>query len=132
MVSSKEQIRVQSKYYYMRHKDVICKKVKKWQLENKEKRNASIRKNYANQKLRVLNHYGHKCACCGESRIEFLTIDHINNDGNIQRKALGYKGNQFRRIIKLGFPKDLQILCANCNYAKAYYGICPHKEKDNE
>src|SRR3989442_12559185 len=29
----------------------------------------------------LLNHYGRTCRCCGEGNTFFLTIDHINNDG---------------------------------------------------
>lgn len=46
------------------------------------------------QRLRneVIIHYGGdppKCACCGEDNIGFLTLDHINNDGNKDRQLHG-------------------------------------------
>lgn len=79
----------------------------------------------------VLDHYGQKCNCpcgCGVTKFEWLTIDHINNDGAEQRRALKREGktnsNQYARAIKAGFPNDLQILCMNCNSAKANYGGC--------
>lgn len=79
----------------------------------------------------VINHYGGKCACCGISQIQFLTIDHINNDGAIQRKMNGVQrtsGNRFYMwIIKNNFPKDLQVLCWNCNCSKGFYGFDPHQ-----
>lgn len=28
-----------------------------------------------------------------------------------------------------GYPDGFQTLCHNCNMAKGFYGICPHKEK---
>ena len=31
-------------------------------------------------------------------------------------------------IIKNNFPKGFQILCHNCNSAKAVYGKCPHEK----
>src|SRR3990167_7668757 len=33
-----------------------------------------------------------KCACCGEKEIDFLCIDHINENGSEDRKRLGNKG----------------------------------------
>lgn len=80
--------------------------------------------------------YGNKCACCEESNPLFLTIDHINNDGyklrprNDQGRyhSLQFSGHYYRKIVKAGFPKDLQLLCWNCNCGKARNkGICPHK-----
>lgn len=78
-------------------------------------------------RLKVLFHYGMICACCGEKNIEFLTIDHINNDGNEQRKT--FKTDFYIWIIKNNYPYDLQVLCQNCNSAKNIYGYCPHKFK---
>ena len=80
-------------------------------------------------KQTVLNHYGQKCNCscgCNITKFEHLTIDHKNNDGAEQRRAQGSHGGDanYRRIIKAGFPDDLQVLCWNCNCAKEYYGGC--------
>lgn len=79
----------------------------------------------------ILNYYGNRCVCCGESHPEFLCIDHINNDGAKQRKKINLSAGSgsYSWIIRNDFPDDLQILCANCNMAKAYYGVCPHQKK---
>ena len=87
----------------------------------------------------VLAAYGGKCECCGEATPEFLTIDHIYNDGNNHRKEGQYTRegtpgpSLYRTLRKEGFPKGrVQILCWNCNCAKGKYGSCPHqKEKTN-
>ena len=81
-------------------------------------------------RMEVMIHYGGnppKCACCGENQYEFLCIDHINNDGGKQRRLLG-NGHMIYWIRK-NYPKDLRILCHNCNMAKGFYGECPHKIK---
>lgn len=71
------------------------------------------------RKEKILKHYGGKCASCGETTPEFLCIDHINNDGNIERKKLGLRGgNLYGHIIKNNFPDTYQILCFNCNHKK--------------
>lgn len=90
--------------------------------------------NKRSEKLRqlkqtVLNHYGQRCNCpcgCTVTNFRHLTIDHRNNDGSRQRKAQGIHGGHanYRIIIKAGFPDDLQVLCFNCNCAKAFYGGC--------
>ena len=83
------------------------------------------------RKVLVLEHYGGKCSCCGETKIEFLTLDHVNNDGKTHREQLGMSsGGFYNWIIKNDFPSEpkLQVLCWNCNMAKAHYGCCPHKK----
>jgi hypothetical protein len=80
---------------------------------------------------KIFDHYGRTCACCGESNLGLLSIDHINNDGYKQR--INKKNNSgysyYYKIVKDGFPNDLQILCFNCNCGKMRNkGICPHKQ----
>lgn len=65
----------------------------------------------------IIEHYGGKCACCGESHFEFMVIDHIKGGGTKIRKSMGNIREYFE-IVKQGFPPDRQILCANCNQAK--------------
>lgn len=73
----------------------------------------------------VLTHYGFMCQCCGEAREQFLAVDHINNDGNSHRKALR-KTSINPWLVRNNFPPGFQLLCHNCNMAKALYGECPH------
>jgi len=86
---------------------------------------------YYYAKIEVIEHYGGKCSCCGENRIEFLCLDHMNNDGHMHkvngRRLGGY--NLYARLLRENFSTDfeLQVLCHNCNAAKAGYGYCPHK-----
>jgi len=83
-------------------------------------RNAAIRQE-------VLDHYGNKCVCCGETTPEFLAIDHINGGGNKHRKEVGGSGPvMYRWLKKNNYPEGFQILCHNCNMAKGFYGACPH------
>jgi len=84
------------------------------------------------QKRLVINYYGNKCFCCGEENIQFLTIDHINNDGCKQNK--NERIGLYRWIIKNNFPKNIfQVACYNCNCARdKNNGICPHQQKLTE
>lgn len=83
------------------------------------------------KKLRsdILLAYGGSCACCGESRHEFLAIDHINNDGASHRRQLG-SDRIYSWLKRNGFPRDrFQLLCHNCNCSKGLYGYCPHQRE---
>jgi hypothetical protein len=77
-----------------------------------------------------LNHYGKTCNCCGEKIIQFLTLDHVGGNGNIQRKKLfGYNisgVHMYRWLKKNNFPDNFRILCMNCNWATRYRKACPH------
>jgi len=77
----------------------------------------------------VVEKYGGVCACCGEPRFEFLTIDHVNNDGGVERKAdqKAQGRSWFLRLRREEKRSDLQVLCWNCNLAKLHFGECPHK-----
>ncbi len=80
----------------------------------------------------VYSHYGNQCACCGLADTRFLSIDHINNDGYLDRgnnKERRSGSQVIKKIIRDKFPDDLQLLCFNCNMGKSRNkGVCPHKE----
>jgi len=89
-----------------------------------------VNKYYKKTRVIALNHYGHKCACCGETGYEFLTFDHVNNDGKKHREQI--KVSSFPLwLIRNNFPLEpkIQILCWNCQEAKAHYGHCPHEKE---
>lgn len=79
----------------------------------------------------VLWHYSkgtYQCACCGETNRNFLTVDHINNDGYKERENSDWFGIA-RWLIKNNLPEGIQILCMNCNFARYHNGgTCPHIE----
>jgi len=81
-------------------------------------------------KVEVMSHYGGKCACCGETEMAFLTIDHVNGDGAAHRRELRAAGGTlYRWLQKNDYPQgDYQCLCMNCNFAKSknFWG-CPHE-----
>lgn len=85
-------------------------------------------------KMEMILAYGGKCFCCGEKGIEFLTIEHINNDGKAHREELGGLGIKVWLDLKRrGWPKDgFTILCWNCNCAKKYGKFCMHDTEQYE
>lgn len=68
--------------------------------------------------------YGGECACCGETQLEFLQIDHIDGNGAAHRQDLGYS-EIYSWLRARAWPPGFQVLCANCNWAKQL-GVCPH------
>lgn len=125
-------------YYETRKKDILTKArayYVKTKYISRDKRYESIR--IANHKLKniVFSHYGWECACCGENNPLFLTIDHINNDGYLDKLYCGKRRtgtNLQRKIIKENFPNTYQILCWNCNCGKrSNNGVCPHLNEEN-
>ena len=111
------------------YKYVVCESCHtKYGAEHREQeRDAGIR-----LKAEVMQAYGGQCACCHETEISFLTLDHINDDGNTHRKLMGNSSSGtgfYRKLRAEGFPNNppLQVLCWNCNLAKHQRGSCPHQ-----
>jgi ribosomal protein L37AE/L43A len=75
---------------------------------------------------------GSYCNCCGETLIQFLTLDHIDGDGANHRKTEFNRKNVggdalYRWAIKHNFPPIFQVLCYNCNCGRQHNnGVCPH------
>lgn len=82
-------------------------------------------------KQEVIEGYGGRCVCCGETNHNFMTLDHVNSDGSKHRKEIGGGGTNrtWRWALKNRFPSNLQLLCFNCNCGRHLNGgICPHLE----
>jgi hypothetical protein len=110
------------------------------------------KRNYDREaRVELLRRYGPDCACCGESELAFLQIDHKFGHGAAHRRLMkpndprGSNPRTSARVLlcdlrERGFPKvldlgngiydELQVLCANCNTAKAYHGYCPHNPEE--
>lgn len=114
---------------------------KKRQAERRErepqKLRETARKSYFKVKRQVMDQYGSVCQCCGEHRIEFLTLDHKHQNGADHRREIGYECSGYNFYLwlrKNGWPKNLglQVLCANCNTARGAFGVCPHELERGE
>lgn len=118
---NREQIRINARKCYHKNKETtkILRKIQGIRYTNKVKR--EVLQYYGNNKL--------MCLCCGENTYEFLTIDHINNNGSEERKIVRRTGhNIYRYLRKNNYPSGYQTLCFNCNSGKQINkGICPHK-----
>lgn len=110
----------------------VAAKIAKWRAANPDRTRATSKRYSDTLKVRVFDHYGRICACCGENVFRFLCIDHINNDGNTHRETMSLAaGTQFYAWLERNnFPDGFQTLCYNCNQGKHQNkGICPHKEQ---
>jgi len=95
-----------------------------------EKRKQKNIMNLKYNKYKALEAYGGKCVCCKEDNIQFLTIDHGNNDGKQHRIEIK-TSKIYRWIVKNNFPQNigLRVMCWNCNLGRdKNKGICPHLE----
>jgi hypothetical protein len=73
----------------------------------------------------VFAKYGTSCACCGETEPLFLSIDHINGGGTVERRTLGR--DQYIALAQGPLRDDLRVLCHNCNRGRWLNGgECPH------
>lgn len=94
-------------------------------------------KNYCVKiKTEVFSAYGGlMCNCCGETEFQFLSLDHVFNDGYIKRQELKTRcagASVYLDLRRNNYPDKhrYQVLCMNCNYGKKLNGgVCPHKTK---
>lgn len=123
--------------YYQENKESRKRYSNNYRQENKEKIKEQSKKYQQKNKEIVYNHYSHgviQCACCGEKEIDFLSLDHIYNNGAEHRK----KSRTTTLVcwaIKNNFPPIFQLLCMNCNFSKGKKGNnckCIHQIRREE
>jgi hypothetical protein len=119
-------------YRHNKKREYMRPIMREWSRKNKDK----IHGYHLRRKMQVLFHYGGnlpKCACCSESHVEFLTLDHIKGDGAEHRRQITGDPRKcsghhiYAWIIKNNFPEGFQVLCCNCNMAKGRSKVrfCP-------
>ena len=69
-------------------------------------------------RLEIITNYGGCCSGCGVSNPVLLCIDHVNNNGNEERKKIRSAITLYRKIINENYPPTYQLLCFNCNFLK--------------
>jgi hypothetical protein len=93
------------------------------------------RERHRRNRMTALAAYGGRCTCCGETRWQFLTLQHSNGDGAAHRRELVGKHHRvggakfYRKLVAAGCPQDrgIVVLCANCHVAEDLHGGCPHR-----
>jgi len=137
--------------YYQEHKEELLPKIRErvrgWQKDNKEHRNeqqreyrkqdaapwrAATKRYRAKLKIEAVAAYGGQCQCCGETELEFLTLDHVHGGGARHRRET--KNSPGWLVAKKeGYPPKYRLLCWNCN-SSAFRGggICVHQRRGCE
>lgn len=129
-----EAIRERKRLAYQKDPEKHAERSRQWRKDNPEKWRELMRQSNRRQRDRLRTEmfaaYGNSCSCCGESELLFLDLDHINNDGALDRQVNGCGVKLLGRLKKAGWPKDqYQLLCSNCNQGKQRNGgICPHQQ----
>ncbi len=129
-------------YEHRKHKDgrqSYCKtcarptrnieREKQYYQDNKERLDKYQNEYNKQLRLDIFSAYGGCCQCCGETKVEFLCIDHIKGGGHKMRTFFGEPSGikLYAKLRKLGYPKnDYRVLCHNCNQSNGSYGYCPH------
>jgi predicted restriction endonuclease len=130
-LKNKDKISKKRKEDYIKNKPKYANRMRIYHQAHKEERCIKGRENRMKNKLKVLTHYGGnppKCACCGETIFDFLTMDHIDGGGIKQFKQIGYGTAFYNWLIKNNYPEGFQVLCYNCNCGRSHNkGICPHQ-----
>jgi hypothetical protein len=107
------------------------KSSRKWRQAHSEEFKQALRKHVVKTKTQAFAILGNKCSnvrCgwlnedgsqgCTDSRC--LQIDHINDDGYVERKNGIHGTVLYRRIINGIDVARYQLLCANCNWIKKF------------
>jgi hypothetical protein len=114
--NNKDKIKTK-KYYYEPNKRKV------YYMRNKERIKIQSKNKRLEIKIKVMTHYGNgecKCVKCGFDDIRALSIDHINGNGNKERKENKYmRGNHvYDWLKKNNYPLGYQTLCMNCQLIK--------------
>ena len=106
--------------YYIYNKDEIVKQQNEYkQTEDGREAGKKANKNYRLKLLnKALEYYSNGkvvCNCCGETNLEFLSLD-----GNASLTFL-------KKIQALDYPEGYEVLCMNCDWGILQNdGMCPH------
>ena len=116
------------RFYYLKKRQSdesrrdASKRSQKWNEEHYEyfrERNTQYLKNLQYQALLFYSNADiPKCVHCGETNINMLALDHINNNANQDNSSRGGQTGVFRRAFKLKNKTQYQTLCYNCNWKK--------------
>ena len=124
----KEWKRPRNRFYYLKKcqsdesRKISSERAQKWNKEHYEHYRASQYKRKDQQRFEALSFYSNsdtpQCICCGETNLNVLALDHINNNAKKDNSNRGGQAGVFRRALKLKDKSQYQTLCYNCNWKK--------------
>lgn len=110
--------RQREKQYRQKHAEKLKFKLEEWR--RKHPRYGGLK--YRKEHNLIVTRLGGKCQKCGFTDRRALQIDHVNNDGDQERKNFS-STEIIARLLKLDettLHTNYQVLCANCNWIKKY------------
>lgn len=109
----------QHRHHYEKHGDHIRRlksaNMKRYRQENPEKYRRMSYERKKKQRQQLLDMYGNVCVVCGFDNPLALTLDHINGDGNKERRKHG-EHKIYRLALEKYQPKKYRTLCMNCQF----------------
>jgi len=151
--NNKEKVKESIKRWYENNKERALNRTRKWRESNRE-RSSAISKSYRKrnkekiselqkvrakkekrQALEVLG--GCICKICGVTNLNFLTIDHIDSSGYLDKKNGLYASTMYRAIVKGTIKEEklnnLRVLCYNhnCSRSRGYLDL-PRKDQTRD
>ena len=124
-IRTKNERNLISKQWAKNHPD----KVREYTRKNSEKIKKASKKRDKELRYDAIKYYSKnrfECRCCLESNYDFLTIDHVNNNGVEHRKQDPKANHLYRWLKNNKYPKGFQVLCYNCNVSIFRLGKCFH------
>jgi len=112
---NKHKIKEYQESYYKENREKIK--------EQKEKNKYKVKEYRKNIKIQVLNVLGGcKCSLCDVTNVDFLSIDHIDKTGHLDRKDGLYSISLYSAILNKIYPQEklsnLRVLCYNHNLGR--------------
>ncbi len=103
------------KIYYLNNRQERLDYLAAYRLRNAESLASKRRQRHDDVVSAVLEKLGSCCSLCGEPNRDLLTVDHVMDDGNVERRHT----TSFQIKVRIASGKaDLsryRILCRNCN-----------------
>ena len=104
------------------HKGRVCSSCRReynsnYYVKNKLDLNEQSKTNIQELNTKIFDILGKSCMTCYETELEFLTVDHVDNDRKQERD---YMSHVWKRDLIAGKvdASKYQVLCRNCNEAK--------------
>ena len=119
--ANKEKVSAYNKKYKQEHKDEVVA----YYLEYEKKYKTRRKELYLEYQAKFFSIYGDTCACCGEHRKEFLTVEHKKGKTKKEKTQMGKA--MYKALTDNYRPDLYETLCMNCNFSKGKYGYCPHQ-----
>lgn len=101
------------------NRERLLERKKRFRQGLKEKAYAKLGGKCCNPACQWLNPDGSR----GCTDFRCLQVDHVHDDGNIERSLGLYTEKMYRRVIN-DTEGRYQLLCSNCNWIKKYQASC--------